>query len=132
MKTVKENWVPLADTPLAQTAGLRSAGHTYSRAGFPKRKMWVGERKQSLIHIPIEASYLSPDEVTQLARASKKTASGHQQLIQTIEKLTKLVDSLKDENRQLRQHIANQANGLSDRAKTALAAARQRLDLLID
>lgn len=126
-------WIPVADTALAKQSGSRSAGYAFAKAGFAKRNLWDSSRKMAVACVEIQAAFLTADEVAKAKAVVKAEAKpSFKDLIKTVEQLNKVIDSLREENRQLRQHIAKQTNGLSDRARTALAAARQRLNLLDD
>jgi len=127
------NWIPVADTVLGQASGPKSASYAFRKAGFTLKRVWDGANRKALTCIDTSAAFLTADQISEAAQKVKAEAKpSFKDMVKTVEQLNKVIDSLRDENRQLRQHIAKQNNGLSDRARTALTAAQQRINLLAD
>ena len=135
----RENWILVRETALAKEIGPKAAGWLFKKAGVAKKKISMPGLRGTHAVVDKEVKYLSKDDV--VARIAGKISpsqpsqdASYQELVETVEHLNRLVEELRQENCQLRQHLALKAgsNGLGDRARKALSAAKRTLEIYQD
>lgn len=139
-------WVLIGDTKLAKETSPKRAGQIFAICGISKKR--VAERasgkQTTLTYVDARVKDLSEAEIRGITvfkeagaivptpPPSGEPAPTYAELVETVEKQDALINELRDEVRQLRQHIASiqHRNGMGERARKALSAARQTLSLV--